>query len=403
MISRRIEVWHRLHSDHKYVGEMICQIDDLGKAYGAFRYDQKFLASPDAFVLDPVSLDPSNIPQPDSLFSIGTPGIFRVFEDSLPDDWGRRLLVRKHKTPRADQNLPTLLLIIGSSGLGALSYVEHGKPARSAPEKSTKYLSELVNAAEAFERGDILEPELNLLFGASSSPGGARPKALVYDESAEIYYLAKFPSIKDDVNVVRIEAATMTLAEASGLTVPKTRLVNCGGRDILLVKRFDVIDDFSRRHMISLQTLLKAEGYYQSRYYEILKIVRKYSSNPAVDSDLLFRQMVLNAVIGNTDDHLKNFWMLFCHKEGWRLSPSFDLVPDIRRSGEHVLFFEDGPYHPGRQKLVKLGRSWGISNAAAAADQVYDAVSCWREVYLSSGVPQIDVDYFKEIDINLKS
>ena len=403
MISRRIEVWHRLQSDQKYVGEMICQIDDLGKASGVFRYNPEFLASPDAFVLDPISLDPSTLPQTDSLFRIGTPGIFRVFEDSLPDDWGRRLLIRKHKTPRADQNLPHLLLLIGSSGLGALSYVEHGKPVRSAPEKSTIYLSELVNAAEAFERGDIPESELNLLFGASSSPGGARPKALVYDECAGIYYLAKFPSIKDNVNVVRIEAATMTLAEASGLTVPKIRLIDSGGKDILLVKRFDVIDDLSRRHMISLQTLLKAEGYYQSRYYEIMKVVRKYSSDPAVDSDLLFRQMVLNAVIGNTDDHLKNFWMLFDHTEGWRLSPSFDLVPDIRRSGEHVLFFGDGPYNPGRQKLVKLGRSWGISNAAAVVDQVYEAVSCWREVYLSFGVPQIDIDTFKEIDTNLTS
>lgn len=401
MIYHRLEVWHRLHVDHRYVGEMVCEIDDAGKARGAFRYDGTFLASPDAFVLDPVSLDPAYLQPGATSFEIGSPGIFRVFEDSLPDDWGRKLLVRKHKTPRAEQTLPTLLRLLGSSGLGALSYTEQGKPNPPPPEKSTIYLSDLVRAAEAFERGEIEDSDLNLLFGASSSPGGARPKALVYDESDDTHYLAKFPSIKDDVNVVRIEAATMALAGKAGMTVPHTRLVECGKRDVLLVKRFDLITDTSRRHMISLQTLLKAEGFYQSRYLDILKVVRKYSSDPVADSDLLFRQMVFNAVIDNTDDHLKNFWMVFSHSEGWRLSPSFDLIPDIGRRGEHVLFFDDGVYYPGRQKLERLGRTWGVSNAAAIVERVFDAVSFWRDLYLATGVPEADIKKFKEIDTHL--
>ena len=95
--------------------------------------------------------------------------------------------------------------------------------------------------------------------------------------------------------------------------------------------------------MISLQTLLKAEGYHTCRYKDILDVVRKFSAEPAIDSERLFRQMVFNAVIGNTDDHLKNFWMIYGAGEGWRLSPAFDLVPDIGRRDEHVILFDTGP------------------------------------------------------------
>ena len=348
--------------------------------------------------MDPVSLPP----RPGS-FDTGHPGIFRVFEDSLPDDWGRKILVRKHRLPRQRQNLPSLLLTLGNSGLGALSYTGHGKPNPPASDTSAIYLSDLVTSAEAFERGEIDDLELTLLFGAASSPGGARPKALVFDDTDKIHYLAKFPSIKDAVNVVRIEAATMALAARAGLIVPHTRLVECGKRDVLLVERFDIINATARRHMISLQTLLKAHGYYQCRYIELLNVVRKYSSDPQSDSELLYRQMVFNAVVGNTDDHLKNFWMVFSHDEGWRLSPAIDLVPDVGRRNEHVLFFDLGGYYPGRHSLEKLGRTWGISNSQTIVEQVFDAVSCWRTVYSETGVNEVDIKQFKEIDIHLSS
>jgi len=79
---------------------------------------------------------------------------------------------------------------------------------------------------EAFERGDKSDADINLLLGAGSSPGGARPKALVYDEQAGEHFLAKFPSIKDNVDVVRIEAATMNLFKHSILSVPASRFLD---------------------------------------------------------------------------------------------------------------------------------------------------------------------------------
>lgn len=391
----RIKVWERTVDEHRPVGEMICEIADNGRGKGAFRYDREYLERGNAFALDPVSLPL----KPDS-FAIDHPGIFGVFEDSLPDDWGRRLLVRKHQIPRHEQNLPNLLLALGNSGLGALSYTDQEKPHSPLSDISILHLSTLVSAAEMFERGEVHDPEFSLLMGAGSSPGGARPKAVVWDEDESIHYLAKFPSIVDRVDVVRIEAAVMSLAAKAGLVVPPTRLVQCAGKSVLLVRRFDVIPG-GRRHMISFQTLLKAQGYYQLRYQDLLGIIRKYSSDPQGDSERLFRQMVFNGLIGNTDDHLKNFWMVHDREQGWRLSPAFDLIPDVGQRGEHVLFFDLGAYYPGRHAIESLGRKWGIRNAEIVSAQVFDAVAGWKEEFNGAGVPESEIIRFKEIDSRL--
>ena len=392
----RIEVWITLATDLVLAGEMVCEIEPDSRSRGAFRYTPDYLSRSDAFALDPVSL-----PLRDGDFIIDHPGVFGVFEDSLPDDWGRRLLVRKHRILLHQQNLPNLLLAIGASGLGALSYTEQGAPDQSTVEVSVLHLDRLVSAAEAFERGKNTDTDINLLLGAGSSPGGARPKALVYDEKAGEHYLAKFPSIKDNVDVVRIEAATMNLAARAGLIVPATRLMECGSKPVLLVRRFDITSQ-GRLHMVSLQTLLKVSGYYQCRYADMLNVVRKVSANPQTDSERLFRQMVFNAVMHNTDDHLKNFWMVCDGELGWRLSPAFDLVPDIGQRGEHVLFFDLDPVYPGRANLEKLGRSWGLSDAVSIVEEVFTAVADWKEEFENCGVAPGDIGRFSEIDDYLR-
>lgn len=391
----RIKVWARLADDHLPVGEMICEIAESGRTRSAFRYEREFLGRRDAFALDPVSL-----PLKANTFTTDRSGIFGVFEDSLPDDWGRKLLIRKHQIPRHEQNLPNLLLALGNSGLGALSFSDHAQPLPPCSDISILHLSSLVSAAEMYERGEIEDTGLSLLFGAGSSPGGARPKVVVFDEEKGVHYLAKLPSVKDQVDVVKIEAATMNLAAKAGLTVPTTQLVQCVSKSILLVRRFDIVPA-GRRHMISFQTLLNAQGYYQLRYQDLLGIVRKYSNNPLEDSERLYRQMVFNAIVGNTDDHLKNFWMVYDHGQGWRLSPAFDLLPDVGQRGEHVLFFDLGAYYPGRKNLENLGRRWGIRNAEILVGQVFDAVADWKEEFVASGVPEKDIIRFKEIDSHL--
>lgn len=393
---RRIEVWERLSGDHRLVGEMICEISENGRARTAFRYEDEYLERSDAFALDPVSLPLTS----DSVLT-ERPDMFGVFEDSLPDDWGRNLLVRKHQIPRREQNLPNLLLALGSTGLGALSFIDHAQPQQPPPEISMLHLTTLVESAEQYERGEVRNSDISLLLGAGSSPGGARPKAVVFDVDCDTHYLAKFPSTRDHEDVVKIEAATLSLALKAGLVVPNTRLVRCSGKSVLLVQRFDVTPS-GRRHMVSFQTLLKAHGYYQHRYQDLLAVVRKYSQDPLEDSERLYRQMVFNAVMGNTDDHLKNFWMVYDGEHGWRLSPAFDLIPDVGRRGEHVLFFDHGAYYPGRSCLESLGKRWGVRNAYGVVAQVFDAVVGWKEEFKSLGVLDKDILRFRTIDSHLQ-
>ena len=112
--------------------------------------------------------------------------------------------------------------------------------------------------------------------------------------------------------------------------------------------------------------------------------------------------MVFNAVINNTDDHLKNFWMVCDSIEGWRLSKAFDLVPDIGQRGEHVLFFDLDAVYPGKANLIKLGQTWGVSGAAQIVDQVFSAVAGWRQEFKACGVTSEDIERFNEIDGYLK-
>ena len=89
--------------------------------------------------------------------------------------------------------------------------------------------------------------------------------------------------------------------------------------------------------------------------------------------------------------HLKNLWMSCTRDEGWRLSPAFDLAQDIGQRGEHVLFFDLDVVYPGRASLVRMGRAWGVSGAKDIIEQVFSAVSHWREEYLICGIEQKDI------------
>jgi serine/threonine-protein kinase HipA len=383
------------------VGELVSEISEIGKARCQFRYLDEFLGRNDAFPLDPVTL-----PLGSGSFKAEGKVVFDVLEDSLPDDWGRKLLVRRHNLPKGEQNPACLLQALGADGLGALSFsgdTTKGRrqPKHSGQEASMLQLDRLVKEIERYERGDAGDPTVSLLLSAGSSPGGARPKVLVSDDPSGGHYLAKFPSIKDTVDVVRIEGATMSLAARAGLNTPPTRIVVCAGRPVLLVRRFDLLPGGRRRHMISFRSLLQAEAYSFSSYGELHAVVRKYSSEPAEDAEQLFRQMVFNSLMGNTDDHLKNFWMVYGQNEGWRLSPSFDLVPNIARRAEHVLNFDLDPRHPGRQVLTRIGRSWGVRGSASIVDEIYATVADWKTLFSDTGVPDGDIATFGEIDDNL--
>jgi serine/threonine-protein kinase HipA len=391
----RLDVWLTLPSGQGIkAGALVVGDPDPvnGGLQGQFRYATAYLDNPQAFALDPLHLSLS--PQP---FDADRPreGVHGVFEDSLPDDWGRRLMARRHKLGRDAQRVPNLLRLLGNRGLGALSYAAQGRPASKATGVSFRHLQELASLAQKFEQApaSAADDELSLLFQAGSSPGGARPKALVADEKGA--YLAKFASAGDRLDVVSLEASSMELARRAGIETADTRLFPLGTtKKCLLVKRFDINAAGGRNHLASMQSLLKADGYYSAGYRELTEVIKHISSQPGHDLRKLYRQMVFNTMIGNTDDHLKNFIML--HDDtGWRLSPAFDLIPNIGFNQEHVLRIGLDTRPPDAETLLGEARHFGIKRrqqAMEVIEEIHGAVSQWPQVFSECHVPEEDAE-----------
>ena len=383
-------VWIRLPKGAPFrVGELLVSEPDKrrgGRLQGEFRYAPEYLNREDAIALDPLhlplGLDPIDSARPHA-------GIHSVFEDSLPDAWGRAILCRRHSVPRQKQHPAYLLELLGSGALGALAYTG-GKRREEAHEYAgLPELAQLAAAAERYElEPDAPMDDLMRLFMAASSPGGARPKVLVRDQ-ANIHWIAKLASTRDIFDMVRVEAASLATAREAGVAVPEFRVEDLGERKALLVKRFDVTGKGGRNHVVSMQTLLGAQHFYHLGYADMADIVRRISDAPGNDLHQLYRQAVFNAMLGNTDDHLKNFAML--HGEhGWQLTPAFDLLPDVNDNREHVLHFGYTGTRPSMAALHDLGRNFGLSKQEAirVIEEVLAAVEQFPDQCAKFGVPE---------------
>ena len=395
-------VWLELpNGEILQTGELAVKKPDSRRALqGQFRYDREYLNNPKSFPLDPVHLPLTAGP-----FEADRPyaGVHGVFEDSLPDDWGRRILARRHKLDRTERRVPHLLQMLGNEGLGALSYSNSGRLSPLPSGVSCRHLEQLSLLAEKFEAAPTTtsDDEFLLLFQAGSSPGGARPKVLVNDNEGA--YLAKFASTRDQFDVVSLEGAAMELARRAGITTARTKFLRLNTGKCLLVERFDLNRTGGRNHLISMQSLLKADGYYNAGYRDLARMIQHISAHPLEDLGMLYRQMIFNVLIGNTDDHLKNFCMLH-DDEGWKLSPAFDLVPNIGHNQEHVLRIGFDSRPPDRETLVTEAKYFGIKRrqtAAAVVDSIHAVVSDWESVFADCGLAAQEVAAIGA-DINLR-
>ncbi|MCM1193439.1 MAG: HipA domain-containing protein [Butyrivibrio sp.] len=167
------------------------------------------------------------------------------------------------------------------------------------------------------------------MLAPGSSLGGARPKATVQDEKGNLW-IAKFPSKHDEVNIGAWEKAVHDLAKLCGLNVPEARLETFSkAGSTFLVKRFDR-DGNKRIHFASAMTLLGktdgASGEESCGYLDIASFIRQNGAAPEQDLKELWKRIVFNMAVSNTDDHLRNHGFILT-KTGWRLSPLYDVNP----------------------------------------------------------------------------
>ena len=153
-----------------------------------------------------------------------------------------------------------------------------------------------------------------------------------------------------------------------------------------------------------MQTLLKAEGYYNASYRDIADVIRRISVNPGQDLIKLFKQMVFNVMVGNTDDHLKNLSMIF-DREGWKLSPAYDLVLNVGMNSEHVLRIGYYNVVANRKVLIDEAKYFDIkqpSKADKIISAMFSVVSNWGKIFKEFDVPYRDIEIIgKDIEVRM--
>ena len=353
---------------------------------GFFQYDPAYLADQDAYAIDPV-----NLPLQEGVFRAMRPevGIHGVFSDSLPGQWGERLLAAKADIHLVHYAPAHLLEVLGCGGLGAFFFAPHERLSKISPLDDSLDFRDLARALEEaghYEKN--LDPaELKFLISGGYSAGGARPKLLV--RLGRDSYLAKFSSIHDRnpaVNV-HLEAAGLELGRLAGLFIPEFRVETVRNRPVLLVKRFDILPGGGRRAMVSFRTLLSAyDNPSRISYGDLAEILKRISIDPRGDCELLFKQMVLNVLIINTDDHLQNFSMIH-DTQGWRLSPAYDLVPNLLRDEQTL---QVGGRHANltAENMVTEGKIFGFSRRRCMGliNEVFEGAAGWRDFIQEPGL-----------------
>jgi serine/threonine-protein kinase HipA len=372
------------------------------KESATFEYDEAWLQHPARFSLEPaLRLGPGPFHTPTD-----TP-MFGAIGDSAPDRWGRALMRRTERrraereggAPRTLQEIDFLLLVDDQARQGALRFAERegGPFLREEGVKRIPPLVELpqlLSAAEHVMEDKDTEEDLRLLFAPGSSLGGARPKASVIEKDGQLA-IAKFPRRDDEINTVAWEAVALALASKAGIPVPAGRVEIVAKKPVLLVRRFDR-EGKRRIPFLSAMSMLGARDDEMRSYLEIVDALRQHGAAPKEDMEALWRRLVFNILISNTDDHLRNHGFLYAGQEGWRLSPAYDLNPvpvDIKpRILTTAINEEDSTASLALAMEVAEYFELDEATARKIAAEVGKAVSKWRDEAARHGVGKAEID-----------
>lgn len=342
------EIYVYAHWDEMEVpilmGTLVGQLT-RGRRVFSFKYDDKWLSSGYDFILDPDIGFYSGVQYPRNKDNFG------VFLDSMPDRWGRTLLKRReaqnaltnNEKSRTLNEIDYLLGVYDKSRMGGLRFkTDPDGPFldddidKSIPPLSS--LKELQHAVREYEKGlsmDKMSKWLEILIAPGTSLGGARPKANLIDEEGNLW-IAKFPSIDDNVDKAAWEYLAYELAIVAGINMMPSKIIKVSGKHhTFLTKRFDR-NMAQRIHFASAMTMTGNTEYTlrheAASYLDIAEFIIMRGVSIEEDLQQLWRRIIFSIFISNTDDHLRNHGFLLT-KEGWVLSPAYDINPSINRQG----------------------------------------------------------------------
>jgi len=373
-----------------------------GNPTGKFVYGQSYLKRDDAVAIDPLELKLSDKTYETNLLK----GIFGSLRDASPDYWGRRVIEKRSGQTQLGEI--DYLLYSPDDRAGALGFGLNKEPPAPRREfnqtmelEKLQALADAIIADENIPDGTDAEQAQDLMFGGTSM-GGARPKAVVEDEDG--LWIAKFNHPEDKWNHVRVEHAMLMLAREHGLQTSESKVITIGGRDVLMVKRFDrekTETGYRRGRMLSALTLLRADDDYQNRqnwsYVLLAEELRRISSQPRTDAPELFRRMCFSALISNIDDHPRNHAVVAMDAD-WKLSPAYDLTPatpiSVERRDLALECGDMGRYANAENLLSQSARFLlELDEAKNTIDEMENNVrDKWYEVARREGVTEKDCE-----------
>ena len=361
-----------------------------------FEYDSAFLASG-------LELSPFKLPLRAGVV-VGDParfdGLMGLFEDSLPDGWGRLLIdrwaARAGLSPAALGPLDRLSMV-GAGAIGALVY----QPEVAVEVPSVVDLPEIAGEVERVLKGAKAR-DLDRLMALGGSPQGARPKALVQlsddgtvvigdrrSRPGFVHYLVKFGARDDPPHAGVLELAYMRMASAAGIDVPPTRMLGrtARHRGYFAIRRFDR-EGARKVHVHTLAGLLHAPHDRPTMgYRELLLTTRRLTRDEAAVAEI-FRRACFNVFAHNRDDHTRNFAFLMDPRGGWRPSPAYDLTFSSGPGGEHAMLVGGEGATPTEKDLLALAASVDLKRPRALLEEVRAAVNDFARHADEAGVPR---------------
>jgi serine/threonine-protein kinase HipA len=359
-----------------------------------FEYDASFIESK-------LALSPFKLPLKPGVFGPSSvlDGLMGVFDDSLPDGWGRLLIDRRAAElgiPAGSLSPLDRLTLVGARAMGALVY----EPEASIEDPMIIKLSELSKEAAIVLRG-ASGADLERLIAVGGSPQGARPKMLVQlSPDGEVRsgartidpgfsaWLVKFRGPHDDASSAALEHGYFLMAKSAGVDVPRTRILGKTTRNAgyFAIERFDRTGT-ARHHTHTVGGLLDhPHGYKAFDYLDLLKVTRKLTRDEGAVAEM-FRRACFNVLARNRDDHTRNVSFIMDAQGVWRASPAYDLTFAAGPGGEHSMLVCGEGKEPQREHLLRLAREGDVRRAEGIIDEVRTAVGRFKRFADEAEVP----------------
>lgn len=325
-----------------------------------------------------------------------------AINDAMPDRWGERAIRFLDKPKRA--TALDFLYYAGDRRFGSLGFSitpDRYEPHDKGPLPELDSIEALQDLLYRIEHHQPLSTEEKLLASSTKTMGGAHPKALTQIDGRE--WITKFPR-GSNVDIALIEHASLVLAKSAGITVPATQAIRTLSGHVIAIERFDRTNG-SRLHALSAKIVLLcgADPAYpplgELSYPAMADFIRQFSRKEVQSTDRkqLFRRMVFNILLENTDDHEKNHAFLF-DGQYWSLAPAFDVLPSMSNAGPQQMMVGNHGADGTLDNALSQCHRFDLDRTSAITEwvRVANRVSQWKEVFSKLGVTTSDIDYLKD-------